>query len=116
MAKPKLFYWINLRGKRHLSRIIGSGWVAIALCLTGCEQALEYLPPLPRIEIPSNQPPKSPQLPQTPQTAQIESQVRQQINQVRQKNGLQPLKNNEKLAQVARKYSRQMIEKNFLKG
>ncbi|MFN6580665.1 MAG: CAP domain-containing protein [Aulosira sp. ZfuVER01] len=106
---------INWRGKRqrHLSRIIGAGWVAIALCLTGCEQAIEYLPPLPRINIPSNQLPQPPQLAQNPQTAQIESQVRQQINQVRQKNGLQPLQNNEKLAQVARNYSRQMIEKNF---
>ncbi|WP_256973148.1 CAP domain-containing protein [Nostoc sp. T09] len=93
--------------------MIGAGWAAIALCLTGCEQVMEYLPPLPRIEIPSNQPPQPLQLAQTPQTAQIEAQVRQQINQVRQKNGLQPLQNNEKLAQVARKYSRQMIEKNF---
>ncbi|MBD2163481.1 CAP domain-containing protein [Calothrix membranacea FACHB-236] len=89
------------------------GGIAIALCLTGCEQAIEYLPPLPHIEIPSNKPPQPPQPAQTPQTAEIESQVRQQINQVRQKNGLQPLKNNEKLAQVARNYSQQMAEKNF---
>ncbi len=113
LEQPTLFHWINWRGKRHLSKIIGTGWAAIALCLTGCEQVMEYLPPLPRIEIPSNQPPQPLQLAQTPQTAQIEAQVRQKINQVRQKNGLQPLQNNEKLAQVARKYSRQMMEKNF---
>jgi uncharacterized protein YkwD len=92
---------------------MGAVWVAIALCLTGCEQALKYLPPLPNIEIPSNQSPQLPQSAQTPQNAQIEAQIRQQINQVRHKNGLQPLQNNEKLAQVARKYSRQMIEENF---
>ena len=102
MTSPMLFHWI-----------IKAVGVAIALCLTGCEQAIEYLPPLPNIEIPSNQPPKAPQPAQTPQTAQIEAQIRSSINQVRQKNGLQPLQNNEKLAQVARNYSRQMIEKNF---
>ncbi|MDZ7960461.1 MAG: CAP domain-containing protein [Aulosira sp. DedQUE10] len=93
--------------------MIAAGWTAIALCLTGCEQAIKYLPPLPKIEIPSNKPPQPPKPAQTPQTAQIESQVRQQINQVRQKNGLQPLQNNEKLAQVARNYSQLMAEKNF---
>ncbi|MBD2354027.1 CAP domain-containing protein [Tolypothrix sp. FACHB-123] len=115
MSLSTLFYLINHKSqKKHLlSRIVGAGWIAIALSLTGCEQAIEYLPPLPNIEIPSNQSPQSPQLAQTPQTAQVESQIRQQINQVRQKNGLQPLQNNEKLAQVARKYSRQMIEENF---
>jgi uncharacterized protein YkwD len=102
MAKSRLLHWI-----------IGAGWVAIALSLTGCEQAMEYLPPLPRIEIPSNKPSQLSQPIQTPQTAQIEAEIRQQINQVRQKNGLQPLQNNEKLAQVARNYSRQMSEKNF---
>jgi uncharacterized protein YkwD len=92
---------------------MGAGWVAIALLLTGCEQAIDYLPPLPQIQIPSNKPSQAPQPIQSPQTAQIEAEIRQQINQVRQKNGLQPLKNNEKLAEVARNYSRQMSENNF---
>lgn len=87
--------------------------LAIALLSTGCEQVIESLPPLPTVEIPSNQPLK-PQIPvESATSAQIEAAVRQGINQVRQKNGLQPLQNNVKLAQVARQYSRQMAEKKF---
>jgi uncharacterized protein YkwD len=88
-------------------------WGAIALLSTGCEQIIESLPPLPVIELPPNQPPR-PQIPvESATTAQMEAAVRQGINQVRQKNGLQPLKNNVQLAQVARNYSRQMAEKKF---
>ncbi|MBF2008307.1 MAG: CAP domain-containing protein [Chlorogloeopsis fritschii C42_A2020_084] len=90
--------------------------VAIALLATvatGCERALEYLPPLPRVEIPTKQPAK-PSIPvQTAKTGEIEAGVRQSINQVREKNGLKPLQNNERLAEIARNYSRQMAEKNF---
>lgn len=87
--------------------------VGIALLSTGCEQIIESLPPLPVVELPPNQPPR-PQIPAaSATTAQIEAAVRQGINQVRQKNGLQPLKNNVQLAQVARNYSRQMAEKKF---
>ncbi len=91
--------------------------VAIALLATvatGCERALEYLPPLPRVEIPTKQPAK-PSIPvQTAKIGEIEAGVRQSINQVREKNGLKPLQNNERLAEVARNYSRQMAEKTFL--
>lgn len=87
-------------------------WGAFALLSTGCEQIIESLPPLPVVELPSNQPQK-PQIPTDATTAQIEAAVRQGINQVRQKNGLQPLKNNVQLTQVARNYSRQMAEKKF---
>ncbi|QSJ14759.1 CAP domain-containing protein [Nostoc sp. UHCC 0702] len=103
------------RHKRQcqLPQIIWVGWVAIALISTGCEQLIEYLPPLPSIELPSSKPPQPPVPSQTLQTTQMEAAVRQGINQVRQKNGLQSLQNNEKLAQVARNYSRQMAQKNF---
>jgi uncharacterized protein YkwD len=43
----------------------------------------------------------------------MEAQVRQRINAIRQKQGLSQLRNNEKLAQVARNYSQQMAEKKF---
>lgn len=87
--------------------------VAIALLVSGCEKAIEYLPPLPRIEIPTNKPSK-PALPsQSTNAAKIEAGVRQSINKVRQEKGLKSLQNNEKLAEVARNYSRQMAEKNF---
>lgn len=86
--------------------------VGISLLSTGCEQIIESLPPLPVVELPPNQPSK-PQIPVDATTAQMEAAVRQGINQVRQKNGLRPLQNNFQLAQVARKYSRQMAEKKF---
>lgn len=85
----------------------------IPLILTGCEQVIEHLPPLPRIEVPSSKPLQSPLPTQSGNTAQIETAVRQRINKVRQTKGLQPLDNNERLAQIARNYSRQMAEKNF---
>ena len=88
-------------------------WVfgaAMTLVLTGCEQLVEYLPPLPRIEIPSEQPP---QPIQSATTKQMEKAVLQGINEVRQDEELQPLEHNEKLAQVARNYSRQMAENDF---
>ncbi len=87
--------------------------VAIALLATGCEEAIEYLPPLPRIEIPSDEPPAPPLASQSARTAKIEARIREGINKEREKNGLKPLQNNERLAEVARKYSRQMAEKNF---
>jgi uncharacterized protein YkwD len=99
--------------QNKLPRLMWLAWVAIALSATGCEEVLKYLPPLPNIEVPSNQPPPPSVPSQSPKIADIEVAVRQGINQVRQKNGLQPLKNNEKLAQVARNYSRQMAQKNF---
>lgn len=43
----------------------------------------------------------------------MEAQVYQRINEIRQKQGLSQLRNNEKLAGVARNYSQQMAEKNF---
>jgi uncharacterized protein YkwD len=85
-------------------------WIAIALLLSGCEDVIKYLPPLPKIEE-SSTPSSFP--PQSEKSAEIEAAVRQRINQVRQKNGLSTLQNNEKLAQVARKYSRLMAEKKF---
>lgn len=101
-----------MRQKRQsqLPRLIWVVWIAIALFATGCEEAIQYLPPLPRVEVPSAKPPLAPE---SAKTAQMEAAVRQRINQVRQKNGLSLLENNEKLALVARYYSRQMAEKNF---
>ncbi|MBD2445823.1 CAP domain-containing protein [Nostoc sp. FACHB-152] len=99
--------------QKKLPYMMGLGWVAIAMLTTGCEELIEYLPPLPNLEL---SPPQAsqPSLPtQSSKAADMEAAVRQGINQVRQKNGLQPLKNNEKLAQVARNYSRQMAQKKF---
>lgn len=50
---------------------------------------------------------------QSPSTANMETQVIEQINQVRRQQGLSELRFNEKLAIVARRYSEKMAEKNF---
>lgn len=96
-----------------LSKLIWFASAAIALLVSGCEEALKYMPPLPNIELPSRQPPLPFVAPESAKIADMEAAVRQGINKVRQQNGLQPLQNNEKLTQVARNYSRQMAEKNF---
>jgi uncharacterized protein YkwD len=92
---------------------IGFSVAALALLVMGCESVIEYLPPLPRIEIPSETPRTPTVNPQSANTTKIEAAIRASINQVRQKEKLQLLQNNEKLAEVARNYSRKMAEKNF---
>lgn len=86
--------------------------ITLSLLTTGCKPALDYLPPVPSLPTPLQRPTLS-QPAQTPTTAQIEAAVRESINQVRQKNGLKPLKNYDKLADVARNYSRKMAQNNF---
>lgn len=95
--------------QRKLPPIIWIIGTAIALLATGCEEAVQYLPPLPRIETSEDEK----QSPQSANNAKIEAAIQKGINQVRQENKLKPLQNNEKLAQVARNYSRQMAEQNF---
>ncbi|MEA5515820.1 CAP domain-containing protein [Nodularia sp. UHCC 0506] len=99
--------------KNQLSQILWFIGAAMTLVVTGCEQLVESLPPLPRVEIPSGKSPQPLPPTQSATTNQMEIAIRQRINEVRQDEGLQPLEHNEKLAQVARNYSRQMAEKNF---
>ncbi|MBD0263697.1 MAG: CAP domain-containing protein [Tolypothrix sp. Co-bin9] len=99
--------------QRKLSPMLCVMGAAIALLATGCEEAAQYLPPLPRIEIPSDEVRSPQQNVQSANNAKIEAAIRQGINEVRQENKLKPMQNNEKLAQVARNYSRQMAEQNF---
>ena len=98
--------------QRILPQIVSIfGIVLLTVLTTGCEQAIEYLPPLP--ELPTGKPQKPPVLAQTPATTKIEAAVRQGINKERVKYRLKPLQNNNKLALVARRYSRQMAAQNF---
>lgn len=98
---------------------IGWRWLESITCAlivmlsTGCEQIRERFPALPNFERPSPQPSTPPTPAQSPTTAQIETAIYQQINQVRQKDGLSKLKTNDRLAAVARRYSQQMAERNF---
>lgn len=90
-----------------------SVWVALALILSGCDSVTQFLSELPEFDTPSSSPPTPLATPQSSATAQMEAQVRQRINEIRQKQGLSELQNNEKLAQAARDYSQEMAEKDF---
>ncbi|MBF2073648.1 MAG: CAP domain-containing protein [Synechococcales cyanobacterium C42_A2020_086] len=87
--------------------------IPLLWAIAGCEavdQLVNRLPPLP-VAIQQDAP--SPTPAQSDSIAEMELQVRQQINQIRQEQGLRPLENNEELAQVARNYSRRMAEQDF---
>ena len=99
--------------KNQLFQVFWIVGTTMTLLLTGCEQVIEYLPPLPEIEVPSANLPQLPETAQYDKNDQIEILVQQLINQKREDEQLPPLKHNEKLAQVARNYSRQMAENNF---
>ncbi|MFM7425157.1 MAG: CAP domain-containing protein [Elainella sp.] len=81
------------------------------------------LPPLnlPPLQFPPGSPSSSPSSSLSPetssgqssQTAQMEQKVQQQINAIRQQQGLTELHHNNKLAEVARNYSRRMAEQDF---
>jgi uncharacterized protein YkwD len=85
----------------------------LALLTSGCEAIRESLPPLPPLPLPSSPTKPSPSPAQSSTTAEMEAQVQAKINTIRQEKNLAPLRNNEKLAQVARDYSRRMAEQNF---
>lgn len=87
-------------------------WLAIALVLLGCEPAKDFLPQLLGQDVPDE--PQTPRAPvQSPAIARDEAEVRQRINEIRQERGLNQLRDNERLAQVARNYSQKMARKNF---
>lgn len=50
---------------------------------------------------------------QSTTTARMESDVQTRINAIRQQQGLATLRDNQRLAEVARNYSRRMVEQNF---
>lgn len=89
-----------------------SWWIAIVLLLSGCDAIQQLSPILPNLESRSQQQ-TAPSPVQSPATAAMEAQVREQINTIRQQQGLSSLRHNEKLAQVARSYSQKMAEQNF---
>lgn len=87
--------------------------MTIALTLSGCNSASQLLPHLPQLDNRPSLQQNSLVTAQSPLTAQMEAQVRQRINTIRLSRGLKQLQNNDKLAQVARNYSRQMAHQNF---
>lgn len=86
--------------------------LVLIVLLGGCD-IVDRIPPILRPPEVPTQSPTAAAPAQSPAIAQMESQVRQQINAIRRQRGLTELSNNEKLAQVARNYSRRMAEENF---
>ena len=100
------------------------GLAAVALALVGCdptnlnlelelEQLIERIPSVTRI---GREPPTETIVDgdtQSATTAEMESVVHEQINAIRQQEGLNPLQPNGRLAQVAREYSQRMAEEDF---
>ncbi|UBF25690.1 CAP domain-containing protein [Kovacikia minuta CCNUW1] len=86
--------------------------IALLLVLTGCN----LIDRLPQLSPPwQTKPVARPTVKsaQSAATAGMESEVRQRINTIRQRQGLTALRYNDRLAQVARSYSRRMAEQNF---
>jgi uncharacterized protein YkwD len=86
-------------------------WITAIFLLTSCDQINRNFSSLPTLIPQDTHQPRIPA--QASSTAQMETEVWQQINTIRQQQGLSQLRNNEKLAEVARRYSRQMAEQNF---
>jgi uncharacterized protein YkwD len=97
--------------------------IAVALALASCElapverlerleQLFEQIPPVTRI---GREPPAEPtdEGAQSSATVAMETWVYEQINEIRQQEGLKPLQPNGQLAQAARQYSQRMADENF---
>lgn len=99
--------------------VFGNSWgkfllgMILALVAASCDALPQWVEHLPKIYPTADSPTSPPTPAQSPQTAEIEAQIRQRINEIRQEQGLSELQVNEKLAEVARRYSQQMAEQNF---
>lgn len=90
-------------------------WLSLLLVLgtAGCQAVTELLPPVPRLDKLFTKPQSPLTAVQSPTIAEMEAAIRQQINEIRTENNLNPLEHNERLAQVARQYSQRMAQENF---
>lgn len=94
-------------------RLLQWGWMVTALMLVGCEPIDNLLPRLPNLDPPMTESPTAGVSVQSPTIAQMEVEVQQQINKIRQEQGLNSLQNHERLAEVAREYSQTMAREEF---
>ncbi|MBW4696468.1 MAG: CAP domain-containing protein [Aphanocapsa lilacina HA4352-LM1] len=96
-------------------------WMAAALCaclaLVGCQTLADLTTEakafVERVAPPSQPPAPGTEKSQTAALGQMEERIVRDINAIRGRGNLAPLKPNAKLAQVARSYSRLMAEQNF---
>ncbi len=89
-------------------------WILVSLSMVGCGPVIEFFERQLPEQMAPRETPSPPQVPaQTPEISEMEAEIRRQINEIRQAQGLEPLEINEQLAQVARDYSQQMAEGDF---
>jgi uncharacterized protein YkwD len=97
--------------------MVGVGALVVGCALTGSESRAERAPRSEAAEeatAPRRTPSAAlPDEPQSAATAEMEDEVLARINQIRQGEGLKPLRINRPLAAVARGFSRQMAVENF---
>ncbi|MBD2313900.1 CAP domain-containing protein [Desertifilum sp. FACHB-1129] len=101
---------------KNFSRFSQSALLSLlTLGVVGCQPLWEALSPLatPPAETPTQTSPPPDASVQPPENGAMEAAVRQEINQIRQQNGLNALEHNEQLAEVARQYSQLMARDNF---
>ena len=103
----------KLKSYQKLPRRLWIICTSVTLALLGCESVPDFFPQLPKQDAPIDASPIPRASVQSPTTSKMETAVQQRINEIRQKNELNPLENNESLAQVARNYSQQMARDNF---
>lgn len=88
-------------------------FLALAGCQTVGDLTTEAKAFVERAAAPSQPPAPGTEKPQTDALGQMEERIVRDINAIRERNDLAPLKPNAKLARVARNYSRLMAEQNF---
>jgi uncharacterized protein YkwD len=105
----------------HFSRFT---WLIAVLILTlsGCDAAqleqtferiVERLPSITRSQREAEETPTPEGAAQSDRTNAMETLVYERINEIRQQEGLEPLKYNAELSEVARQYSQKMAEEEF---
>ena len=97
-------------GGRRSSSVLTALLVLSALCggllSTASDASANPVASKGQQQVAANADPSSP-------LSQMEAQIWRQLNQARRQSGLEPLKWNPKLAQIARTYSQQMAQHNF---
>jgi uncharacterized protein YkwD len=116
LRKLKAVVKTTNRKKKSCQQLPQMTWILgmpIALSLAGCEPVRDFSSRIPGIESNLTEQSKPSVQAQSADIGQMEAEIAQQINNIRQENDLNVLENNERLAQVARNYSRTMAQENF---
>lgn len=104
------------KNKKSRQKLLRAAWILglpIAISLSGCEPVGDFLSRIPGNELTVTEQSESSVQPQSTDIEEMEAEIVRQINNIRQENDLNVLEDNDRLAQVARSYSRTMAQENF---